>query len=487
MTTNTEAPANDIATDTAPSESPPGGRRGGLLVGIGLNEPTLQRIRDAGSFEVSDDSSQVLGATIIALSTRTDRGQVAKMPEDIDPEGTPIVVVCHPGGETQAVSLMQKGCVGVVAEGNEQALASFVDPDHHTDVLIAGFLEQQGGGSGRSGGGKYDPITNLPETASFETRLGEFTEAGTPINVVMLEITNLETARERTDSRAVNLLRRRLASFYSDAARRRSCEVFSLGDSTFAVVDGAQMLVNPEGLANELIEITEAFRPAGVKLQLAVGAVIGSAETDIKAIQDQAESAVLAAAQAGESSYVTVDEVTVLLASSTEYNVAQLLISLVDQQAPNPPGHSNRVADLASAIGEETGYQGRDLNNLRLAALLHDVGRIPPAQDAERDDESYADRGARYVLASAGPEVADAVRYHAERWDGAGPGALVEDDIPLEARIIAIAKAADTWLYPPAGEECVAPNELAAKLQAESGSRFDPTLVETASRLIAGI
>ncbi len=487
MTTATDVPLDDAASEPSPgADAPAAANRDGLLVGIGLNEPTLQRIRDAGAFEVSNEDSQALGATIVAVSTRTDRGHVAKIPADVNPESTPVVVVCHPGGEQTAVGLMKQGCAGVIAEGNEQALASFVDPDRYTDVLVEGFMEKQGGGRGGSGSRNNDPITNLPDVSSFEARLVELIEAGAPINLMMLRITNLEAARARTDSRAVNLLRRRIASFYNDTTRRRSCELYSLEDSLFAILDGAQMLVNPEGLAEELIEITEAFHPAGTKLQLAVGAVIASTEGDPSTVRDQAESAALAAAQAGESAFVTADDVTVLLASSTEYNVAQLLISLVDQQLPNLPGHSNRVADIASDIGQEAGYRGRDLNSLRLAAMLHEVGRIPLAEEDQATDESHPERGARYVLASCGPEIADAIRYHAERWDGAGPAALVEDDIPFEARIIAIAKATDGWLYPPSGEARLSPPELIESLRSESGSRFDPNLVETAIRLFGG-
>ncbi len=486
MTTATDAPpeptteAPDVAP--APAEEAAVGRVTGLVVAIGLNEATQQRLRDVG-FEVTTELTQVIGASIVALSTRSARGQTVRMPSDVDPESTPVVVICHPGGEEIAVSLMQQGCAGVVAEGNERAVGSFIDPERHTDVLVEGFLEQQGKGRTNRGRTHRDPVTDLPEVASFEMRLGEFIEAGTPPNVVMMQITNLDKALQRTDTRAVNLLRRRLASFYSDAARRYSCEVFSLSESRFAVLDGGQLLLDPEGFANELIEITEAFRPAGVKLQLAVGAVIASAESEVMAIRDQAEQAVLAAAQIGESAYVTADEVTVLLASATEYNVAQMLVSFVDQHSPNPVGHSSRVADLASDMAREMGYQGRDLNSLRLAALLHDVGRIPMAGEDEPTDESYPERGARYVLASAGPEIADAVRYHTERWDGAGPAALIEDDIPLSARIIAIAKAADTWLHPPTGETAVSPDELIEKFKAESESRFDPSLVETAIML----
>lgn len=487
MATMTEAPpeqGQEPAPAAAAESAAP--RAGGLLVAIGLKESAVQRIRDAGGFEISEDPAQALGATIIALSTRAPRGQTVKMPADVDPESTPVVVICHPGGEETAVALMKKGCAGVLAEGNEGALGSFLDPERHTEMLVEGYLEKQGEGRGGRSGGRLDPITGLPEEHSFEARLTELLLDGSPPNLLLLRIINLDEARERTDVRAVSLLRRRLASFYGDAARRYKCELYSLNDSVFAIVDSAQQMVNPQRLAGDLIEITEAFRPAGVKLRLAVGAVIGTTETEVAALREQAEQAVLAAAQSGESAYVTSEDVTVLLASATEYNVAQMLVSFVDQQVANAPGHSARVAAVAADIAREIGYHGRDLNAIRLAALLHDIGRIPLSDEEQASDESYPERGARYLLASAGPEIADAVRYHTERWDGAGPAALIEDDIPLSARIIAVAKAADSWLHPAGGEPPPAPDDVISQLEAAAGKRLDPGLVETTIRLLGG-
>jgi GGDEF domain-containing protein len=383
---------------------------------------------------------------------------------------------------------MQLGCAGVVAEGNERALAAFVDPEQFTDAMVEGFLERLG--KSRTGGrGKHrDPVTNLPEVASFEVRLGEFIEAGTAPNVVMMQITNISDAQGRTDRHAIDLLRRRLANSYSDAARRNGCEVFILGQATFAVLDGAQHLVDIEPFARDLITITEAFKPAGVKLRLAVGAVTAKAGSEVMAIREQADQAMTAAAQADESAFVTAEQVTVLLASSTEYQVAEQLARRVDAQLPYPDGHSARVADLAAGIGREIGYQGRELSSLRLAALLHDVGKIASEGTADSGGagSDFAERGARYVLAGAGPEVADAIRYQTERWDGQGPNGLAEGDIPLGARIICIADTTDGWLHPPEGTDALTPDALVEQIGNGSGSVFDPALADTALRLLGG-
>ena len=489
MAVATESPPEEaVAPESepeaaAPSAAPPSApASSSLLVGVGLNDETMQRIRDVGSFEVSTDFSHIPRAHVVAISTRSERGQTPSIPEDVNPTEDTVVVICHPGGEETAIALLQQGCEGVIAEGNEGALGAFVNPETHTDVLIEGFLESQQRGA--SGSGRYrDPVTNLPETDSFELRLSELIEAGPPPNLILLQISNLEDARLRTDTRAINLVRRRLASFFSDAARRCECEIFSLSDATFAILDGARCINDAEALADELIQITEAFRPAGLTLHLAVGAASASEESEAATVQEQAEHAVMAAARGNQSAYATADQVALLLASVTEYNVAQLLVSMVDQKLPNPEGHSSRVADLASDIGRELGLQDADLSNLRLAALLHEIGRIPLGDGERQDGDDYSERGARYVAASAGPEIADAIRHQGEHWDGEGPNGLDEVTIPLDSRIIAIADAADNWLHPPNPGDAVAPSALGAKFEEGSATRFDPDLVRIAQRL----
>ena len=481
MTVTTEAPPKQDA-GASPAAAPPAARPTGILVGIGLDAATTQRITNAGVFDVSTEPAHIPRAHLVAISTRPVNGQPPSVPEDVDAVDTPVVVICHPGGEENALSLMQQGCSGVVAEGNEGALAAFENPEAHTDILVEGFLEKQGQGQGA---GRYrDPVTNLLETASFEVRLVEMIEAGPPPNVILMQVSNLETARALTDSRAVNLVRRRLASFFSDAAQQCGAELFSLDEATFALLDGKRCITDAATLASEMIAITEAFRPAGLQLHLAVGAVSASEESDPIFVQEQAEYAVMAAARGNASAFVTADQVTVLLASATEYNVAQLLVGLVDQKLPNPDGHSGRVSDLACAIAREHGFADDDLTNLQLAALLHDIGRIS-LDGSDQDALGYPERGARYVVASAGPEIADAIRHQAERWDGEGPGGLSQDEIPLGARIIAIADAADTWLHPPEATDAVPATEIGVKIQDAAGSQFDPALVETALRVFA--
>ena len=97
-------------------------------------------------------------------------------------------------------------------------------------------------------------------------------------------------------------------------------------------------------------------------------------------------------------------------------------------------------------IAESVGLKGREVSSLKLAALLHDAGRVVEPQDGEDLDDalqSSAERAARFALTSGGEAVAKAVQHQRERWDGEGPDGLAGEDIPLGARIIAAADAID--------------------------------------------
>jgi HD-GYP domain-containing protein (c-di-GMP phosphodiesterase class II) len=178
-----------------------------------------------------------------------------------------------------------------------------------------------------------------------------------------------------------------------------------------------------------------------------------------------------------------------LLASITELQVASRLAAEVDELLPYPDGHGGRVATLAERIAAALGIKGRDLAEIKLAALLHDAGRVSPAAEDEDPADALhraAERGARFVLTSAGPTVARAVKHQLERWDGAGPDGITAGEIPLGARIIAVADAVDIWMRPAPGESPLSATSVVEQLDAEAGARFDPAVAKIAAGLLQG-
>jgi putative nucleotidyltransferase with HDIG domain len=153
--------------------------------------------------------------------------------------------------------------------------------------------------------------------------------------------------------------------------------------------------------------------------------------------------------------------------------------------------HCDRVSELACRIGRRLELPDRALADLRHAARLHDIGKVgvpdavlrkPGALSSEewKVMEGHCSWGANLVERIPGLErVADIVRHHHERFDGGGyPEGLLEDEIPVESRILGVADAyvamSETRPYRHRLED----EQVARELVQGRGSQFDPEVVE---------
>lgn len=156
------------------------------------------------------------------------------------------------------------------------------------------------------------------------------------------------------------------------------------------------------------------------------------------------------------------------------------------------PGHSQRVADLACEMGRSYGLSEPELESLKMAALLHDVGQLDRydfiqqgrmiRQEERLQLEDHPLLGEEFVLSRWGQEygpAAQLVRWHHERWDGLGyPDRLSGEHIPLSARILAIADAYDAMSHDRPYRPALSPEKSLQELQRYAGIMFDPQLVQ---------
>lgn len=152
--------------------------------------------------------------------------------------------------------------------------------------------------------------------------------------------------------------------------------------------------------------------------------------------------------------------------------------------------HADRVEHLAHDIGEVLGLGEDRLKKLDTAAFLHDIGNIRIAEDvlrkpeelsaAEREDvESHALLGAMMAYEVVTRDVADGILHHHERWDGDGyPNGKSGEQIPLFARIIAVAEAYDAMTSTRPHRQSLSPAAALEVLVGAAGSQFDPRVVE---------
>ena len=169
------------------------------------------------------------------------------------------------------------------------------------------------------------------------------------------------------------------------------------------------------------------------------------------------------------------------------FQAIQTLAHAIDAKDPYTRGHSTRVSQYSVKIAEALGWDAERVNNLRYAALLHDIGKIgvPDSilnnpgrlSDVEYDIiKSHTTMGGEILLGRITIDIAeDVARCHHERYDGRGyPLGLKGTEIPEEARIVAIADAFDamssTRIYRKACER----EHIRRELMEGRGKQFDP-------------
>ncbi len=154
--------------------------------------------------------------------------------------------------------------------------------------------------------------------------------------------------------------------------------------------------------------------------------------------------------------------------------------------------HTSRVGTLAALIGERLGLPDHEIELLRLAARLHDVGKIgisdllmlKPAKLTPEEFERIKEHtviGAQILSGGRSPllQLAELVALtHHERWDGRGyPHGLKGEQIPLPGRIVAVADVYDALLSTRPYKRAWSQAEARAEIQRQSGTQFDPQVV----------
>ena len=170
--------------------------------------------------------------------------------------------------------------------------------------------------------------------------------------------------------------------------------------------------------------------------------------------------------------------------------VLQDLADALEAKDPYTHGHSRRVERHAYRTAMAMHMAPDDIEDLRLAAALHDVGKIQVPSRILRKPGKLSDQefalvrrhseiGASMVESSGDPRVISAIRHHHEAWNGKGyPGKLEGEEIPLFARIIAVADAFDAMTSARPYKPGCSRKEAVEALCAGAGVQFDARVVD---------
>lgn len=172
-------------------------------------------------------------------------------------------------------------------------------------------------------------------------------------------------------------------------------------------------------------------------------------------------------------------------------NTVRTLSAAIDAKSHWTAGHSERVVVSALAIGKEMGLDGKGMNNLEIAGLLHDIGKIGTYELIIDKREGLTEEELKIIrqhpikgaeILSPIKQLKDiipAVRHHHEFYNGNGyPAGLKGAEIPLLARIVGVADSVDAMSSDRPYRKGKTSDEIAEELRQRSGTQFDPKVVD---------
>jgi len=167
----------------------------------------------------------------------------------------------------------------------------------------------------------------------------------------------------------------------------------------------------------------------------------------------------------------------------------EALVSALEAKDKYTGGHSRRVTDIALALGKELGLSAPDIEDLRWGSLLHDIGKIAvdqviqnkPGKLTSEEYEhimTHVHVGTEIVRPVVGKKITEMIEHHHDHYDGSGlHQVIMGDDIPLGARILAVADAFDAMISDRPYRSAMSITDIVEEIKCCAGTQFDPVVV----------
>lgn len=176
---------------------------------------------------------------------------------------------------------------------------------------------------------------------------------------------------------------------------------------------------------------------------------------------------------------------------SMRSNTIKTIIQTLHEKLPGEQEHSQRVSLICERIGRELGFSQDRIAELKIAALVHDIGKIavddavlhkPGSLNPVECEQMKKHSETGYRILSSVNDMAYLANYvlsHHENWDGSGyPTGLIGEQIPLESRIIRIADAYDAMTHLRCYGDVLSHEQAKEEIRSKMGSYFDPNLAQ---------
>ncbi|MGL4772090.1 MAG: sensor domain-containing diguanylate cyclase/phosphohydrolase [Clostridium sp.] len=323
-----------------------------------------------------------------------------------------------------------------------------------------------------------DILTGVKNRAAFEEKQQKYSSSEyLPLGVIMGDVNGLKVVNDTFGHSEGDRLLKQISLILQEACENRG-EVFRLGGDEFVILIPNCTLEESEKIIRSIYVKCNEKRENLYTLSIGLGASIKyDEEVDIYKILKDAEEKVY--------------RQKLIQNKSVKGSILNSLKAGLEVNSEETKEHNQRVAITAQCIGVLLNLNIAQLDELKLAAELHDIGMIgvnkniiskPGMLTDEEFEEmkTHTEKGYRIIKASSQLEgIAEIVLYHHERWDGTGyPMRLKGEAIPLYSRIISICDAYDGMTHDKIYKKALTMNEAMKELRRCKGTQFDPELVE---------
>ncbi|MBE5974097.1 MAG: diguanylate cyclase [Paenibacillaceae bacterium] len=324
----------------------------------------------------------------------------------------------------------------------------------------------------------HDHITGLHNRRYFDQASKELNQPENyPISVIFADLNGLKMVNDSFGHEYGDYMLKRFAEILADSGKKGEL-ISRVGGDEFAIILRRTERGETDRYIRELKEKCAKETINGIELSVSFG---------YHMIEESGMAIQKAVKLAEDEMYQN----KLYEASSRRSKTIDIILNTLHEKNPREEQHSQRVAEICETMAKEMGLPDSDVNKIKAAGLLHDIGKIGIQEEVLNkpgiltDDEyqevkKHSEIGYRILNTSPNmSEIAEIILCHHERWDGKGyPKGRSKTDIPLFARIITIADAYDAMTSDRSYRKALPDSYAKSELIKGSGKQFDPDLVE---------